>query len=111
LIPPRDGVGWDTTEQLNGQISKLKRGMARLVRRAFARPEQYNVLEVIRDSQITDDTAKVNLNVDFWVTAENPEVQHLDITLELRKADGRWQITKAMGWQEAAEGMEEWGEL
>ena len=31
LIPQGDGVGWDTTEQLNAQMSKVKRGMSRLV--------------------------------------------------------------------------------
>lgn len=81
-----------------------KRALTRLAVSAFREGEPFNVLTVVRALQIKGNQAVAEVEVKFWVGRGPPEhVQHLTLHVAAEKKRGKWQVTRARGWQQAQE--------
>lgn len=81
-----------------------KRGLTQLAIAVFRESESFNAVSQVRSLDIRGETASATVDVDFWV-GDDPAggAQRLELQLEMKKSRGKWQVTRAQGWEQAQE--------
>ncbi len=80
-----------------------RRDLMRLGVSAFREPEPFNIVATVRSLEVTGSEAVAMVEVWFSVGAASARTgQHVTVQVQLQKNQGRWQVTSAQGWQDAA---------
>ena len=80
-----------------------RRDLMRLGVSAFRETEPFNIVATVRSLEVTGPEAIATVEVWFSVGAASARTGlHVIVQVQLQKNQGRWQVTSAPGWQDAA---------
>ncbi len=80
-----------------------RRDLMRLGVSAFREPEPFNIVATVRSLGVTGPEAIATVEVWFSVGAVSARSGlPVIVQVQLQKNQGRWQVTSAQGWQDAA---------
>lgn len=85
-----------------------KRDLTRLAISGFREPGTFNVHVEAPEIEVSGDRAQARLRAEFWIGrgAGESKRQRLDLQVEFVKRRGRWEITRATGWESAMDAAE-----